>query len=86
DTAYIVNNGPPNEPPRYEGHRAIWMQAFDWRTLKLVGPRTQIVNGGVDLSKMPIWIEGPHLLKRDGRYYLIAAEGGTSDNHSEVVF
>ncbi|MES2020479.1 MAG: glycoside hydrolase family 43 protein [Pseudomonadota bacterium] len=86
DTAYIVNNGSPNEPPRYEGHRAIWMQAFDWRTLKLVGPRTQIVNGGVDLSKKPIWIEGPHLLKRDGRYYLIAAEGGTSDNHSEVVF
>jgi xylan 1,4-beta-xylosidase len=86
NTAYIVNNGPPNEPPRYEGHRAIWMQAFDWRTLKLVGPRTQIVNGGVDLSKKPIWIEGPHLLKRDGRYYLIAAEGGTSDNHSEVVF
>ncbi|MDX5984376.1 glycoside hydrolase family 43 protein [Sphingomonas echinoides] len=86
DTAYIVNNGAPDETPRYEGHRAIWMQAFDWRTLKLVGPRTQIVNGGVDLSKKPIWIEGPHLLKRDGRYYLIAAEGGTSDNHSEVVF
>lgn len=86
DKAYIVNNGTPDETPRYEGHRAIWMQAFDWRTLKLVGPRTQIVNGGVDLSKKPIWIEGPHLLKRDGRYYLIAAEGGTSDNHSEVVF
>ncbi|MDR7257725.1 alpha-N-arabinofuranosidase [Sphingomonas sp. BE270] len=86
DKAYIVNNGAPDETPRYEGHRAIWMQAFDWRTLKLVGPRTQIVNGGVDLSKKPIWIEGPHLLKRDGRYYLIAAEGGTSDNHSEVVF
>ncbi|WP_260598184.1 glycoside hydrolase family 43 protein [Sphingomonas endolithica] len=86
DTAWIVNNGPPNEPPRYDGHRAIWVQQFDWRAKKLVGPRTQIVNGGVDISTKPSWIEGPHLLKRDGFYYLIAAEGGTGDNHSEVVF
>jgi len=86
DKAYIVNNGAPDEPPRYDGHRAIWMQEFDWQALKLVGPRTQIVNGGVDLAKKPVWIEGPHLLKHADQYYLIAAEGGTGDNHSEVVF
>lgn len=86
DLAYMVNNGAPNEPPRYDGHRAIWLQQFDWRAMKLVGERTQIVNGGVDLSTKPIWIEGPHLINRDGFYYLIAAEGGTSDTHSEVVF
>lgn len=85
-TAYIVNNGPPDEPPRYDGHRAIWVQQFDHRNLQLVGERTQIVNGGVDISKHPSWIEGPHLLKRGGYYYLIAAEGGTGDNHSQVVF
>ncbi len=86
DAAYIVNNGPPNEPPRYDGHRAIWVQQFDHRRMKLVGERTQIVNGGVDITHEPSWIEGPHLIRRDGYYYLIAAEGGTGDHHSEVVF
>jgi len=86
DKAYLVNNGPPNETSRYDGHRAIWVQEFDPHRLALVGKRVQIVNGGVDISKEPSWIEGPHLLKHDGAYYLIAAEGGTADNHSEVVF
>jgi alpha-N-arabinofuranosidase len=45
-----------------------------------------IVDGGVDPSKNPIWIEGPHLFKKDGIYYLMAAEGGTAENHSEVIF
>jgi alpha-N-arabinofuranosidase len=85
-TAYIVNNGAPNEPPRYDGHRAIWVQEFDYKQLRMVGERTQIVNGGVDISKEPSWIEGPHLIKRDTYYYLIAAEGGTGDSHSQVVF
>jgi xylan 1,4-beta-xylosidase len=86
DKAYMVNNGPPNETPRYSGHRAIWVQEFDYKQLRMVGERTQIVNGGVDISKEPSWIEGPHLIKRDGFYYLIAAEGGTGDKHSQVVF
>lgn len=86
DKAYIVNNRAPNEAPRYDGHRAIWVQEYDWRAGKMVGPSTQIVNGGVDLATKPVWIEGPHLLRHDDYYYLIAAEGGTGDNHSEVVF
>ena len=45
-----------------------------------------IVNGGVDLAKKPVWIEGPHIFKRNGFYYLCAAEGGTSVNHSQVIF
>lgn len=51
----------------------------------MVGESTQLVNGGVDISKKPVWIEGPHILKKDGWYYLTAAEGGTSVNHSQVV-
>ena len=84
--SYILNNGPPVGEPLYEGHRAIWIQQYDFGTKKLVGPRSVIVNGGVDLAKKPIWIEAPHIFKRDGTYYLICAEGGTADQHSEVVF
>jgi len=84
--AYIVNNDAPEGQPLYDGHRAIWVQEFDAKNLQLIGPRKQIVNGGVDLAQQPVWIEGPHLLRRNGQLYLIAAEGGTSVNHSQVVF
>jgi len=83
---YILNNGPPVGPPLYNGHRAIWMQEFDWATKKLIGPRRVIVNGGTDIRKHPIWIEGPHLFRAHGWYFLICAQGGTADQHSEVVF
>jgi alpha-N-arabinofuranosidase len=84
--AYVVNNGPPIGTPLYQGHRAIWMQEFDVAGKRMVGQRKLIVNGGVDLSKKPIWIEAPHIFRKDGKYYLICAEGGTADQHSEVVF
>ena len=84
--AYVVNNGPPIGTPLYQGHRAIWIQEFDVASQKLVGPRSVIVNGGVDLAKHPIWIEAPHIFRKDGHYYLICAEGGTAYQHSEVVF
>jgi alpha-N-arabinofuranosidase len=84
--AYIVNNGPPEGKPLYDGHRALWMQEYDPTAQKMTGPRKLVVNGGVDLARKPIWIEGPHLFKVGTQYYLIAAEGGTGDQHSEVVF
>jgi xylan 1,4-beta-xylosidase len=84
--AYILNNGPPDRAPLYDGHRAIWMQEFDVGTRKLTGPRKVIVDGGSDITKKPIWIEGPHIYKIDGTYYLMCAEGGTGDMHSEVIF
>jgi alpha-N-arabinofuranosidase len=84
---YIVNNGLPEGPQLYgQGHRAIWIQEYDTTAERLVGPRKMIVNGGVDISKHPIWIEAPHLFKKDGWYYLTCAEGGTAEQHSEVVF
>lgn len=85
-TAWLMNNAAPAQAPLYEGHRAIWIRRFDLKRLKTAGPATMIVNGGVDISKKPIWAEGPHIFKRDGRYYLITAEGGTGDQHSEVVY
>ena len=84
--AWVLNNGGPIGAPKYDGHRAIWIQRFDEEKLETFGPRKLIVDGGADPSTKPIWIEGPHIFKKDGRYYLIAAEGGTSTWHSQVVF
>lgn len=84
--AYIIHNDEPEGGALYDGHKAIWLQEFDSDTLKVTGERVQIVNGGVDLEKKPFWVEGPHIFKKEGQYYLIAAEGGTESNHSEVVF
>jgi alpha-N-arabinofuranosidase len=87
DKAYIIyNSDAPENKPLYSGHRTIRMYEFDPVNLKVVGEERILVNGGVDISKKPVWIEGPHFLKKDGWYYLYAAEGGTSVNHSEVVF
>src|SRR5690606_28950328 len=75
----------PEGPALYDGHRANWIQEFNYKTKSMVGTKKQIVNGGIDLSAKPIWIEGPHIYKVDGKYYLSAAEGGTSVWHSQVV-
>ncbi|PRY13853.1 alpha-N-arabinofuranosidase [Pontibacter ummariensis] len=84
--AYIVyNSESPDNKPLYEGHRTIRIQEFDYKNLKTVSEPKILVNGGVDISKKPVWIEGPHIYKHNGYYYLMAAEGGTSVNHSEVI-
>lgn len=84
--AWLVNNRMPAGPAKYEGHRAIWIEGFDPIGLKMLGNPRMIVDGGVDLATRPVWIEGPHIYVRDGAYYLSAAEGGTSVNHSQVIF
>ncbi|MBL7745430.1 MAG: glycoside hydrolase family 43 protein [Chitinophagaceae bacterium] len=84
--AYILyNSDAPDNKPLYSGHRTIRMYEFDPVNLKIVGEEKQLINGGVDITKKPVWIEGPHIVKRNDWYYLYAAEGGTSVNHSEVV-
>jgi xylan 1,4-beta-xylosidase len=83
--AWVLNNDAPIGEPLYDGHRAIWIQEFNAATLESFGPRTLIVDGGVDITTEPVWIEGPHITKLNGWYYLTAAEGGTSVNHSQVV-
>jgi len=86
DKAYIVyNSDAPDNKPLYSGHRTIRTYEFDPATLKVKGEEHLLVNGGVDISKKPVWIEGPHIFKRGDWYYICAAEGGTSVNHSQVV-
>ncbi len=85
--AYILYNSvAPDNKPLYDGHRTIRMYEFDVENLKVIGEEKILVNGGTDISKKPIWIEGPHIFKKNGYYFLICAEGGTAEQHSEVVF
>lgn len=86
--AYIVHNdAPPKGTEQYNGHRVIKIWEYDLEKDQVVpGSDKIIVNGGVDLSQKPIWIEGPHIYKKNGKYYLMCAEGGTGGNHSEVIF
>lgn len=87
DKAYIVyNSDAPDGKALYSGHRTIRCFQFDPVNLRVKGEEEILVNGGADFSKKPVWIEGPHLFKRNGFYYLSAAEGGTGVNHSQVIF
>lgn len=82
---YMINNDAPVGEPRYEGHRAIWIREVDPDTLQPVAEARVLLDGGVRPEENPIWIEGPHIYRVDGRYYLWAAEGGTAIDHSQVV-
>ncbi len=86
--AYVLHNDAPDRGKElYQGHRVIKIWEYDLTTDQVIaGTDKIIVDGGVDITKKPIWIEGPHLYKKDGRYYLMCAEGGTGDWHSEVIF
>jgi xylan 1,4-beta-xylosidase len=55
----------------------IVLQEFDQAAGKLVGPKKNIFLG-TDLDL----VEGPHLYKRNGWYYLLTAEGGTGYGHA----
>jgi alpha-N-arabinofuranosidase len=85
---YVIHNDAPDKGKElYSGHRVIKIWEYDVANDKVIpGTDKIIVDGGVDLSKRPIWIEAPHIYKKNGQYYLMCAEGGTGDWHSEVIF
>lgn len=56
------------------------LQEFDPVTNSLVGPQKNIFTG-TDIKLT----EGPHLYKKDGYYYLLTAEGGTSYEHAATM-
>jgi len=83
--AYIVNNDAPAYTPEYDGHRAIWVREYDWKNGKTIGKQQVLIDKGIKKEDKPIWIEGPHIYKINGKYFLMAAEGGTAEMHSEVI-
>lgn len=86
--AYVIHNDAPDRgKERYEGHRVIKIWEYDLEKDQVIpGTNQIIVDGGVDITQKPIWIEAPHIYKKNGSYYLMCAEGGTGDWHSEGIF
>ncbi|WP_428965025.1 glycoside hydrolase family 43 protein [Micromonospora fluostatini] len=66
--------------PGRERFAGIEIQRYDRATRRLVGrPRLLFTGTSVGVT------EGPHLYRRDGWYWLITAEGGTSWEHQVTV-
>lgn len=64
-----------------KGTKAIRQVEIDLTTGKILdGPKILTYGtGGRD-------VEGPHILKKDGWYYLLVAEGGTGEGHMITIF
>ena len=70
------------ENGKYYGDNDIYLQQLDLNTMKLVGKRYIIWNTAL---KDAVWPEAPHIYKKDGYYYLLISEGGTSRDHAITV-
>ena len=77
---WYAGNHQPSDPS-FSGETEIWMQELDPKNLQLIGQRFFVWRGACG----GVWAEGPHIYKKDGNYYLLIAEGGTSFNHSIMV-
>lgn len=84
-TYITYNSDAPDNKPLYSGHRTVRMVEFDITQMKVISEPIILINGGVDITQKPVWIEGPHIYKINGTYYLTAAEGGTAEDHSQVI-
>ncbi len=63
--------------PKHPSFAGIMLQEFDPKAGKLVGPAKNVFDGSPHGL-----VEGPHIFKRDGWYYMTTAEGGTGYDHA----
>lgn len=78
---YTGNRVPPSGE-EYPGHREIWLQELDLKTMQLTGPKYALWDGA---AKQAVHPEAPHLYKVNGMYYLLIAEGGTDAYHAVTI-
>lgn len=74
------------EPGLWPGQTDIWLRELRIErapmAITLVGEEHLLWRGALAGA---VWAEGPHLYRVDGRYYLVAAEGGTERDHAVSV-
>lgn len=66
--------------PKHPAFDGILLQEWDAASGKLIGPVKNIFPG----SPLGL-VEGPHIFKRNGWYYLTTAEGGTGYDHAVTM-
>lgn len=81
-TCYYIGTRPNSSGVKYNGDWEVWIQELDLETKKLTGSSHTVWNGS---QRDVIWPEAPHLLKKDGYYYILHAEGGTCINHCIAI-
>lgn len=90
---YSGNCKTPN--PQYAAQRNIWIQELDMQTWKLVGKRVEVLDGAEYYKKGTLDggiesgvnnYESSHVYKKDGKYYLVIAHGGTGQNHAVSIW
>lgn len=77
---YYVGTHKPDEPNE-NGIGEIWVQQLDLENWQLIGERYSVWKGACG----GCCVEGPHMYKVYGKYYLMVAEGGTSYNHAVMI-
>lgn len=77
---YFIGTHKPDEPNE-NGIGEIWVQELDLQNWKLKGKRSSVWKGACG----GCCVEGPHIYKENGLYYLLIAEGGTGLNHAVMI-
>lgn len=85
-SGYIVHKSDEHSPVKWSNHRALSIIRFDPATGRTVGKPEKFREEGVGPEERLERNEGPHIYKIDGKYFLLAAEGGTNWVHSEVCY
>jgi len=66
----------------FPGETEVWLRELDLEAGALVGDETVI---WTRTQYRAVWAEAPHIYFRNGWFYLVTAEGGTSFEHSVMV-
>ncbi len=79
-SAWFVGTHDVGQPDQ-NGIGEIWVQPLDLANWRLTGKRTSVWRGACG----GCCVEGPHIYRENGLYYLLVAEGGTGLNHAVMV-
>lgn len=79
---YYTGTKARREGAKFFGDNEIWVQEVDLENMKLIGESYALWHGALREVE---WPEGPHLYKKEGRYYLLIAEAGTAHAHAVTI-